>query len=480
MLRVKVVITAVLSIVLLGFGNVAFATGPVQATLRSAANILPIPLPAGMFVPTVPAGGVSVGNATWACDAAQGFAPIEPLDPTAAVPLLAIGSGGFHLPTVSGFGNATGGELAYDGTGFLYITQGVVAGNTPSNVQGILRVAVDPITGLPTGRPVVIAANSGLGGNQPTAIALGPDGDLYFGNLKNGDIKRILNPGVGTTQVVQSVGKTPNGRTVRSMAFVGNDLYIGASDTLSVIVGATNQTVCQGGCNATALPDGFSGAAHVGVAAAGADSLYFAVGGGVNQIWHYTPATGAFALVSSGGVDRDGLNAAAFTFVDSKSNLLNVDPSGNLWIGDDTSSGTIAGAGRIWTISAAQLATVGGGTIPPNPAVVAQIRGPWFVEIGTDFLNATFNADGTYTATIQTSSGSITTSSGTYTVTAPVQPLAILNPQGHLTLTDSTGVVLIEGDLFLLNLDRFAMTGTDSFNPAQPRFFQVIWLKQTV
>lgn len=477
MQKIKVALILLLT---LGIGNVALAAGPVQSTLRSAASILPIPLPPGLFAPTAPAGGLVIGSSTWTCDAAEGFAPVVPVDPSSVEPLLAVSSSGIHLPTASGFGNATGGELAYDGNGYVYVTQGVVAGNTPSNVQGILRVAVDPITGLPLGAPVVIAANSGLGGNQPTAIALGPDGDLYFGNLKNGDIKRIINPSVGTTQVVQSVGKTPNGRTVRSMAFVGNNLYIGASDTLSVIAGATNQTLCQGGCNATPIGDGFSGTAHVGIAAAGSDGLYFAVGGGVNQVWHYTQSSGAFALVSSGGVDRNGANAASFTFVDSKSNMLDVDLSGNLWIGDDTSGGTIAGAGRIWTISAAQLATVGGGTVPPNPAVVAAVRDNWFVEIGTDFLFTTFNADGTYTATIQHSDGSLAASSGIYTITQPLNPLAILNPQAHLTLTDSTGTVLIQGDIFLLRVDQFAMTGTDSFNPFLPQFFQVIWLKQTV
>lgn len=479
MLRAKVSLSACFALLFLTSTTAAVAAGPVPAELRSAANILPVPLPAGMFVPSAPAGGLVIGSSVWACDAGQGFAPVVPVDPSSTDPLLAVSNAGVHLPIASGFGNATGGELAYDGNGHVYITQGVVASNTPSSVQGILRVSVDPITGLLTGTPVVIAANSGLGGNQPTAIALGPDGNLYFGNLKNGDIKRIINPSVGTTQVVQSVGKTPNGRTVRSMAFFGNDLYIGASDTLSVIVGATNQIVCQGGCNATPLNDGFSGTAHVGVAPAN-DGVYFAVGGATNQVWHYTSSAGAFALVASGGVDRNGANAANFSFVDAKSNLLNVDPSGNLWIGDDTANGAIAGTGRIWTISASLLATVGGGTVPPNPAVVAEIRGPWFVQIGTDFLSATFNTDGTYTATIQDASGALTPSAGTFTVTAPVHPLSILNPQGHLRLTDNSGVVLIEGDVFLLNLDQFVMSGTDSFNPAEPTFFQVVWLKQTV
>jgi hypothetical protein len=186
-----------------------------------------------------------VGASVWVCDAVQGYAPVVAVD-TTLDPVLAVGSGAIHLPTAVGFGNATGGQMLYDGNGHVYITQGVLANNTPSSVQGILRVNVDPVTGVPTGSAVVIASNSGLGGNQPTAIALGPDGNLYFGNLKNGDIKRILNPAVGNTQVVQSVGKTPNGRPVRSLAFFGNDLTSAPATPYLGLAGQPRQPVRVG------------------------------------------------------------------------------------------------------------------------------------------------------------------------------------------------------------------------------------------
>ena len=70
---------------------------------------------------------------------------------------------------------------------------------------------------------------------QLSATRIEITGDKYgeFGFLKNGNIKRILTPFVGTTQAVQSVGSTPNGRPMRAMAFVGNELYLGSSDSLS-------------------------------------------------------------------------------------------------------------------------------------------------------------------------------------------------------------------------------------------------------
>jgi hypothetical protein len=218
--------------------------------------------------------------------------------------------------------------------------------------------------------------------------------------------------------------------------------------------------------------------------------LYFAVAGTVNQIWHVTPTPvgNAFAAVSAGGVDRNGNNAGGFAFVSAKSNLLELDPSGNLWIGDDTSNGTVAENGRIWTINAAQLASIGGGSVPADPAVIAAVRDSWFVEVGNEMLFATFTpsspgaASGTYTATIESavSGAIIRTSSGIYTISGAEKPLSIGNPQGHLTLTDLTTGQLIDGDIFLLRVDQFVMTGTDTFNPFFQTFFEIVWSKQTI
>ena len=68
---------------------------------------------------------------------------------------------------------------------------------------------------------------------MPTSIALGPDGNLYVGFLKNGNVVRIVNPTalkIDPTQIVQSVGTAPNGRPIRSLAFVGPDLYLASAD----------------------------------------------------------------------------------------------------------------------------------------------------------------------------------------------------------------------------------------------------------
>ena len=260
---------------------------------------------------------------------------------------------------------------------------------------------------------------------------------------------------------MQSVGNTPQGHPARAFAFVGGDLYIGSVDAFSVIRNATSSS-CTGGCNATVIADGFAGAAHTGVTSDGVDSVYFAVVGtsqipGSSQIWRYTPSDGIFTFVSQGGVDKNGANASNFSFVASKTNLLTLDAGGNLWIGDDTSSASSIGAGRLWTISSDSLATLQGGSSTAGTnmqAILNLLRGPWFMGFTQSSFVPTFNADGTFTATItSTGDGGLTTDSGTWTLTPPnvIQPFT--NPQAHLALTDSNGVVLFSSDFLLLNAD---------------------------
>jgi hypothetical protein len=386
---------------------------------------------------TAPAGAAVVGAQTWLCDASQGLAPF-PLTAGASV----------HLPISPTTTPATCGEIASDGNGTIYVTQGVVDTTvTPSPARGILRATLDPQTGALIGAPVYIATTAGLGGDQPTAAAIGPDGNLYVAFLKNGNIKRIVGPASGTTQVVQSVGVTPNGHPGRSLAFAGTDLYIGSVDAFSVIHNATSAT-CTGGCNAAAIADGFTGVPHVGVTSNGIDTVYFAVGT-FNQVWRYTPATGLFAFIASN-----------FSFVPAKSNLLTLDESGTLWIGDDPSSGTTVGAGRVWTVSAADLAAVTGGNFIAGTnlqEILNALRGPWLTLIGNTSVVVTFNPDGTFTATIQPPGGPITTDAGTWTLTPPVIFAPFGNPQGQLTLIDAQGAVFLSGTVLLSNVDLLVM-----------------------
>jgi hypothetical protein len=444
----------------------------IKADLRSSAAFLTTPI-AGAVLPTAPAGAIIVGPQTWVCDASNGFAPV--IDTQIGVPdaFLAIGTqGNIKLPISSTTVPATCGQSALDRSGLAYATQAVVdTKNTPSTARGVLRITVDPNTGLFEGLSSYIATTAGLDGDQPTAAALGPDGNLYVGFLKSGNVKRIVNPASGTTQSVVSVGGTPQGHPARAFAFVQGDLYIASADAFSVIHNATSPS-CTGGCNATTISDGFTGAVHTGITSNGVDTVYFAVAGapqtpGGSQIWRYTPSNGFFTFVSQGGVDKNGANASDFSFVAGKTNLLALDAGGTLWIGDDSSNATAVGAGRLWTITATALATIqGGSTIggTNTQAIFNLLRGPWFMGFTQLGFTPTFNPDGTFTATIVPNAGGFTTDSGTWTLTPPsvVQPIG--NAQAHLTLTDTNGVVLFSADFFMLRVDQlvaeFPWTGS--------------------
>ena len=112
------------------------------------------------------------------------------------------------------------------------------------------------------------------------------------GFLKNGNIKRVTNPSVlnpsSQNQTVETVGSTPNGRSMRAMAFVGADLYVATDQGLAVVRNAGACFGNAGGCgNAVPVQDGFAGTAHVGLASDGVSKLYFSVNG--SGVFRYTP-----------------------------------------------------------------------------------------------------------------------------------------------------------------------------------------------
>src|SRR5262249_28542779 len=151
------------------------------------------------------------------------------------------------------------------------------------------------------------------------------------------------------------VGTAPNGRPVRSVAFVGPDLYLGTSDGLSVIRNAVSPQ-CLGGCNGVPVADGFAGSAHVGLTSNDNNTLYMSING--SGVWRYAISTQTTTLIATGGVNPVTGATAAFAFVGGHSNLLQLDHEGNLWIGDDVSDGLRNFDGRIWYLSAASLASV--------------------------------------------------------------------------------------------------------------------------
>jgi hypothetical protein len=331
----------------------AAAYGQVQATLRAETGF-----PAGQSVaPTVPAGAVVIGSNLWTGDGFDGFRHWIPADPHNPDP---INSGILVPDSTLGFSLGGGsacflfckvGQVAWDGSSNVYFASYDQLKGNGITFPGIWRAQPDPVTGEILSAQQLVP-NAGLAGNLTTAIAIGPDGNLYVGFLKNGNVKRIVNP-TGSNPIVQSVGTSPNGRPLRALAFVGRDLYLASKDSLSVIRNAVS-TSCQGGCNGVAVADGFSGIDHVGLTTDGINRLYLAVN---DQVWRYTISSGARTLVSNSGTEPNG-TVLPFAFVGGHTNLLQLDRLGNLWVGDDPSDGVANFQGRIWYISAGALSSL--------------------------------------------------------------------------------------------------------------------------
>lgn len=344
------------------FMSAASVEGQVLATER-AANGLP---PGQVAAPNTPGGGVVVGHFLYVTDAVWGFRHYQPADSNNPDPIdtgtlvFDNANDGLSLGgTALCFFFCHAGQVAYDGNQTVYITAYDQAKGQPGSVDmpGVWRATIDPVQGF-VNPNALLAPNAGLAGNQPTSIALGPDGNLYVGFLKNGNVVRIVNPTLdpsSKSQIVQSVGTAPNGKPIRSLAFAGPNLYIASTAGLSVINNATAPS-CLGGCNGVPISDGFTGVTHVGIASDGIDQLYLAING--RGVWRYTISSGVMRLVAIGGTDQNSGATVRFAFVGGNSNLLMLDRLGNLWIGDDVSDGAANFSGRIWSISAAQLGTI--------------------------------------------------------------------------------------------------------------------------
>jgi hypothetical protein len=319
--------------------------GQVTSQLRSALN-QPSSNANG---PTLPGGGIVLGNKFWLCDGFESFLPLAPVDPANTDPINA----GLLSPNVTFDLVAvvpSCGQVALGGAGGVFLTDYVRPHARGFYSGGIKRIVYHGDSNITHD---TIATTAGLGANQPTSLAFGPDGNLYVGFLKNGAIKRIVNPGIGTTQKVQSVGTVTDARAALSLAFVGADLYIADTSGLHVITNAISAT-CLGSCKPVAVQDGFVGIAHVGLTSDGRRYLYMSVN---NQVWRYNVRTGGTTLISTAGGDSAG-PVMNYSFDAGRTNLLQIDRLGNLWIGDDPTDGTQKLLGRVFYISAADLHSI--------------------------------------------------------------------------------------------------------------------------
>jgi hypothetical protein len=116
-----------------------------------------------------------------------------------------------------------------------------------------------------------------------------------------------------------------------------------------------------------------------------------------------------------------------------------------------------------------RLSAAGGSGITGVQAIGNVLHGPWEALVVNVVFTPTFNADGTLAATIQPSSGGITTDSGGWALKPPLVPSGFANPEANLTLTNTLGAVLLSGDVLLLNPDQLVfLSATTTLEPISP------------
>ncbi|HYL76998.1 MAG TPA: hypothetical protein VEU96_22475 [Bryobacteraceae bacterium] len=308
------------------------ARGAVATLYTKGLYATPEPSTNGSDIVSQPGGGIYHGTHMWYSDGLSGFMRLDPATP---VPIAVFG------------GYAAGGsyaQVAYDaGHDTIYVA------DQGSKGIGIVRLTFAANEQI--GNACYVAPS--FNGRRPSAVALGPDGNLYAGFLTSGDIVRlpIANlpaPPHCQAPPVVTIGKSIKGGRVNGLAFVGGDLYIAGKDGLTKIPNASS---CLSGCTSQLVP-GAANTGHFGIWSDGIDTIYYLRDANVMR---YRVSTGVHEVFANSGTLADG-TVTPFMFVGGKSNMLTQDMYGNLWVGDDTSDGVGNCTGRVWFIAAGQAA----------------------------------------------------------------------------------------------------------------------------
>lgn len=276
---------------------------------------------AGLTAPGV----VVIGPNIWALDRNAGICRIDlgVLNPATCIVLGGIPGQSVFDPT----------------TNFLYVP------DKAANSRGVWRVPYNPVTNTLNGvGATLVAANKGLGGNQPLCAVLGPDGSLYVSFNKNGNILRITTPATNTNTVSQ-VGQSTDGHAVFSLAWISktitdgfgnqqtqNSMYMLQTTALTWVIGADAGTKVR-----AAFITPVKVANPAALVSDKADVLYIAQGGEIDT---FTVSTQTEATYSTGTA------GPPVTFFGKITGLDIVGPF--LIVGDDATGSGAVGQGRIW------------------------------------------------------------------------------------------------------------------------------------
>jgi hypothetical protein len=314
----------------------------------------------------------------WASDHQQGFCRLEPIkgsnppqwavaaNPSDSKACFPNNNAGVNTPGVPD-SLIPAGSTQF---GFAYVPFSL--GNT-----GVFRLTIDfikqEITKTETLETAAALGAGNIGAKYtPIAVSMGSDGKLYVADNTAGVLVRITNPaGALGTQVIEQVGSNDKfGKFITGMAMKGNDWYSAAGSFLNRLENATS---CNGGCVATNL--------NINSQSVGNDPnsqyIYWDVFGillNAEILFRYDTVSGALVEYSNGGYFDAG--QTLFTTYASIFGTT-LDPSGNIYVFDDTSGGVlpdalrpiVPNAARIWMIPAGSPPFLSNsGPIAPPPA----------------------------------------------------------------------------------------------------------------
>jgi hypothetical protein len=264
---------------------------------------------------TTPKGALWMGNHMWVVDRALGFCKVDPTLPppslTACAALLAA-----EVPGLPAF------DAAHN---LLYIPDMVTAG------EGIQVLAFDPLletlgVANTVVRAVALAPIAGAGATAPTALAFGPDGQLYIAMAGTSKILKMTAPST-PTHVISVIGAM-NNAAAANLAFYKSDLFDVETANVSIMRGAT---LCKGACTAQSLV-----APLVTPTSVASDGNFIYIGD-ASQVWKYDLVAGTLTKLADIGL-APTFATTSFAGIGG----LAIDPLGQVYAADH---------GPIWQIS---------------------------------------------------------------------------------------------------------------------------------
>ncbi|HMC58226.1 MAG TPA: hypothetical protein VKJ01_03440, partial [Candidatus Solibacter sp.] len=219
------------------------------------------------------------------------------------------------------------GSPAYDkATGQVYLA------DTTAASQGIVKLTFNPATetvGVAT--PVVsntVLVAAAAGATSPTALAVGPDGQLYVAMVGTTEILRVTTP-AGKTHKVTFIGTVFEGGSA-SLAFHNTDLFDVGTIGSSILYDAT---LCLGNC--TQLFLAVNMVLPTAVTSDGTN-VYF---GDAQKVMMFDPLAQTYSIMADTGL----VNGVATPFTGIRG--LTSDGQGHIYVADSSHMWEILGTG---------------------------------------------------------------------------------------------------------------------------------------